>query len=123
MKACCSRCGCAELPRPSSVVTFALPTLPTGYTHERVAWPLTRTVQAPHCARPHPKRGPRNPRPSRNAYRRGMPRSSISRSAALPFTLSVSFMKRYGGPCVHREVDVLNLATHALHNRFVVVTT
>jgi hypothetical protein len=32
-------------------------------------------------------------------------------------------MKRFGGPCVHREVDVFNFATHALHKRFVVVTT
>src|SRR5439155_4503992 len=50
--------------RPSSVVTVALPTALTGYTHERTACPFTRTVQAPHCARPHPKRGPRSPRPS-----------------------------------------------------------
>jgi hypothetical protein len=46
-----------SLARPSSVVICPL-TADTGKMHERVAFPLMITVQAPHCPSPQPKRGP-----------------------------------------------------------------
>src|SRR5258708_4014196 len=81
----------------STVVTLPLPTLLTGYTHERMAFPSICTIQAPHCARPQPKRGPRSARSSRNAYRSGMSGSSTCTSAVLSLTTRVIFMS---SPCV-----------------------
>ena len=46
------------IPVTSSVVMGALPTLPTGFTHERITCEPMIGVHAPHCAIPHPKRGP-----------------------------------------------------------------
>src|SRR5262245_12429745 len=141
MNACCSGCGCCELPSPSRVVTLPLPTFDTGYTHERTALPSMCTVQAPHCASPQPKRGPRSPRPSRSAYRSGMSRSSTSRPAVFPLTVRVifigscnlvgaghfgerdteplrdAFAVRRVGLGEVRELPDLNLARHRLHRR------
>ena len=43
---------------PSSVVIAFPLTAATGVTHERISLPSSRTEQAPHWARPQPKRGP-----------------------------------------------------------------
>src|SRR5580700_856191 len=44
----------------------------TGVTHERMGFPSSSTVQAPHCAMPHPYFVPVNPAASRIAQRSGM---------------------------------------------------
>ena len=75
--ACCTGC----LPsgeRPSIVVTLALATAAIGTEHERIAWPLTCTVQAPHWAIPHPNLVPVSPTTSRKAQRRGVSGSRSS---------------------------------------------
>src|SRR5580700_5508558 len=43
----------------------------TGVTHERMGFPSRSTVQAPHCAMPHPYFVPVNPAASRIAQRSG----------------------------------------------------
>jgi hypothetical protein len=58
MKACCSGCGFSSVPSPSSVVTSFPSIEPTGVTQERLAAPLTSTVQAPHCVMPQPYLAP-----------------------------------------------------------------
>src|SRR5215468_9160865 len=59
MKARCTGCSRCGVPRPSSVTTFCWAVSEdSGVTHERTALPSMWTVQAPHCASPHPKRGP-----------------------------------------------------------------
>ena len=50
MNACWIGCGFSGVPSPSSVVISAPATVFTGVTHDRIAWPLAMTVQAPHCA-------------------------------------------------------------------------
>src|SRR6266480_6525329 len=69
IQACCNGCSAglaAVVPlslahsagSPSSVV-IALPlTAATGVTQLRISFPSSSTEQAPHCARPQPKRGP-----------------------------------------------------------------
>ena len=52
--------------------------LESGVTQDRVGSPSMWTVQAPHCAKPHPKRGPFSFRMSRSAYSSGMSGSSTS---------------------------------------------
>ena len=72
--------------RPSMVVIFRSPTAETGSTQERTASPSRWTVQAPHCAIPHPNFVPVSPRTSRKTQRRGMsPGASTSRG--VPFTV------------------------------------
>src|SRR5205085_3229372 len=44
--------------RPSKVVIAFPETAATGVTQERISFPSNNTEQAPHCARPQPKRGP-----------------------------------------------------------------
>jgi len=51
--ACCNGWSLPLVTSPSSVVTSPF-TLDAGVTHERVATPLTMTVQAPHCPSPQP---------------------------------------------------------------------
>src|SRR2546426_1728085 len=58
MKAFCSACGFSGVPSPSRVSSFAPAAWATGNVQERTGLPSTCTVQAPHCARPQPKRGP-----------------------------------------------------------------
>ncbi len=57
MKAVCSGWGFSGVPSPVKVTIFLPVTEPTGVTQDRVALPLTWTVQAPHWARPQPKCG------------------------------------------------------------------
>ena len=55
---------------------FTLITLLTGNTQERVARPLTCTVQAPHWAMPQPYLVPVRPRVSRSTHNSGVPGSA-----------------------------------------------
>ncbi len=54
------------------VVIAAPSTDATGIVHERSALPLTCTVQAPHCAMPHPNFVPVSPSVSRIAQSKGV---------------------------------------------------
>jgi len=49
------------VPSPSRVTIRRFATTLRGVTQERTASPSKCTVQAPHCPRPQPKRGPRRP--------------------------------------------------------------
>ena len=51
------------------VMIEAPSTVPTATTQERIASPLTCTVQAPHCAMPQPNLVPVRPNSSRNTHR------------------------------------------------------
>src|SRR3954470_1699887 len=71
---------------PSRVV-IALPlTAATGVTHERISLPSSNTEQAPHCARPQPKRGPCRWSSLCRTYRRGVSRLALT-PCVNPFTL------------------------------------
>src|SRR6266540_2107757 len=67
----CTRCVDVAL-SPSIVVTGRVPTAETGSTHERTASPPRWTVQAPHCAIPHPNLVPVIPRLSRRTQSSGV---------------------------------------------------
>src|SRR5438876_3750868 len=81
-------CGLSIDPNPSSVVMSEPCTLNTGVTHERIAWPLTITVHAPHWPRPQPNFDPFNWRSSLRMYNSGVV-GSTSTVCARPFTLRV----------------------------------
>src|SRR3954463_16698621 len=88
--------------RPSMVVTL-VPTAPlTGNEQERVATPSTCTVQAPHCAMPHPYLVPVSPTFSRIAQRSGV---SSSTSTLIDLPLIVRFAIAYPllAQSIHRE--------------------
>src|SRR3989442_5942281 len=76
------------VPSPSNVVISDPATVPTGVTQERIAWPFTMTVQAPHCARPQPNFGPRSSRSSLSTYSNGVV-GSRSNVCARPSTFRV----------------------------------
>src|SRR5438046_1388743 len=60
MNACCTGCGRPpgrDAASPSMVTIFCPATRDTGSEHDRTARLSTRTVQAPHCPSPQPKRG------------------------------------------------------------------
>src|SRR2546426_2924607 len=78
----------STVPRPSIVVMRPFATAETGVTHERVGFPSTRTVQAPHWARPHPNFGPFNARSFLRMYRSGASGSTVTVLVS-PFTRSV----------------------------------
>src|SRR5579884_4093855 len=67
------------------VVTSLPSTSPTTNPHERTASPLMCTVQAPHCAMPHPNLVPVNPISSRMTQSSGVS-GSVSSRYAFPFT-------------------------------------
>src|SRR5262245_5246033 len=76
---------------PSSVV-IALPlTAATGVTHERISLPSSSTEQAPHCARPQPKRGPCRCSSLCRTYRSGVSRLAVT-LCTRPFTLIFSLL-------------------------------
>src|SRR3981189_777728 len=54
------------------VVIARWPTEPTGSRQERTGAPSTCTVQAPHCAMPHPNLVPVSPTISRSTQSRGI---------------------------------------------------
>src|SRR5580698_6383471 len=70
------------------VVMLAPDSVPIGTEQDRIALPLTWTVQAPHWAMPQPNFVPVNPTASRSAQSRGV---SGSRSilCCVPLTVSV----------------------------------
>ncbi len=47
-------------------------TAATGVTHARISFPASSTEHAPHCARPHPKRGPMRWSSLRKTYSNGV---------------------------------------------------
>ena len=55
----------------------------TGVMHDRIAWPLTMTVQAPHCPRPQPNFGPFSASSSLSTYRSGVAGSTSTLTARL----------------------------------------
>src|SRR5690242_17004677 len=62
----------------------------TGSMHDLVADPLTCTVQAPHCAIPHPYFVPTRPRWSRSTHSNGVsPATSASYGLPLIFRLKI----------------------------------
>src|SRR6478736_2698943 len=76
---------------PSSVV-IALPlTAATGVTHERISLPSRSTEQAPHCARPQPKRGPCRCNSLCRTYSRGVSRPAVT-LCTRPLTLILSLL-------------------------------
>src|SRR3954454_19598152 len=68
------------------VVISDVPMLSIGVTHERVAFPSTCTVQAPHSAMPQPNFVPVMPRTSRNTQSSGVS-ASTSTLCVRPLTL------------------------------------
>src|SRR5262249_28028223 len=88
MKAFCSGCGLSSVPSPSSVVTSFPSIEPTGVTQERLAAPLTSTLQAPHCVMAQPYLAPLSSRSLRSTYSSGVSGSaSTERIAPLTFRL------------------------------------
>src|SRR5215469_17613752 len=84
--ACCTGC----LPSgdsPSMVVMLAPSTLAIGTEQDRIGWPLMWTVQAPHCAMPHPYFVPVRPTTSRIAHKRGVLGSTL-KSRVFPLIVS-----------------------------------
>src|SRR5262245_32660668 len=70
------------------MVVIGLPTAAaTGITHERTALPSTCTVQAPHCAIPHPYLVPVSPTCSRSAHNSGVLGSTFT-SLVLPLIVN-----------------------------------
>src|SRR5580765_7631359 len=61
-------------------------TAATGVTHERISLPSSSTEQAPHCARPQPKRGPCRWSSLCKTYRSGVSRLADT-PWVRPFTL------------------------------------
>src|SRR5204862_7061030 len=74
--------------RLSIVVTWRPATAETGAEHERNVCPSTWTVQAPHCAIPHPYLVPVRPSSSRMTHSSGV-FGSPSKSRRVPLMLSV----------------------------------
>jgi hypothetical protein len=69
-------------------VVISLFTEETGVMHDRIAWPFTITVHAPHWPSPHPNRGPRKPKSLRRIESSGV-EGSTSSVCMLPFTFKV----------------------------------
>src|SRR5205085_4077770 len=94
---------------PSKVV-IALPlTAATGVTHDRISFPSNSTEQAPHCARPQPKRGPCRWSSLCRTYRSGVSRLAVTlctRPLTLIFNLlAIPTLQSNGDAAVAKEVD------------------
>src|SRR5215831_3936657 len=87
--ACCNGCRAGEAPdvprccaynagNPSSVVIALPDTAATGVTQLLISLPSSSTEQAPHCARPQPKRGPCRCSSLCRTYRRGVSRLAVT---------------------------------------------
>src|ERR1039457_7487145 len=63
-----------------------------GMTQERIAWPSTWTVHAPHSAIPHPNFVPGRPATARIAHSNGI-LGSASRVVGLPLRTNVVDMR------------------------------
>src|ERR1051326_5267125 len=80
----CTACGpCAEIP---SMVVISPETVPICFWHDRIAFPFSSTVHAPHSAMPHPNFVPVSPRMSRRYQDSGIS-GSPSNDCATPLTL------------------------------------
>src|SRR6202035_3210958 len=77
------------------VVTARPATAAAGRTHERIGWPSTSTVQAPHRGMPQPYLVPVKPSTSRSTQSSGMS-SGTKTSCSVPLTSS--FMVAPPGP-------------------------
>src|SRR5258708_27775502 len=73
---------------PSMVPTRLPSSDETGVTQERVGWPSTWTVEAPHCAMPQPYLVPGRLSWSRSAQRSGVS-DGPRKSTASPFTVNL----------------------------------
>ena len=65
--------------------------------HERIAWPSTCIVQAPHCATPQPNLEPIRPRSSRTTHSNGVSDSAstdTSRPLRMNFVVMITFPSR-----------------------------
>src|SRR3954454_10088973 len=90
---------------PSSVV-IALPlTAATGVTHERISLPSSSTEQAPHCARPQPKRGPCRWSSLCRTYRSGVSRLAVTLWTS-PFTLIFNLLAIFAPSTYVSHYDV-----------------
>src|SRR6478735_4131475 len=88
---------------PSSVV-IALPlTAATGVTQERISLPSSNTEQAPHCARPQPKRGPCRCSSLCRTYRSGVSRLAVT-LCTRPLTLILSLLAILPPPSRQRRL-------------------
>src|SRR5262249_29229473 len=88
-------------------------TSPTRIEHERITSPLTCTLQAPHCATPHPYLVPVSPSCSRMTHRSGVsPATCTSRFWPLMFNLAIRTLPRVA----HRRRIVVDCfePTHGL---------
>src|SRR5207244_7717755 len=84
---------------PSIVVTRFPAAAATGITHDRTAVPSRCTVQAPHCAMPHPNFVPVRPRLSRSTHRSGVS-GATSTDWRLPLTVrTIGGMTHSGRGC------------------------
>src|ERR1700681_3716125 len=82
------------------VVTCRPLTADNGITQERIAWPSTWTVHAPHSAMPHPNLVPGRPATSRTAHNSGI-LGSASRVIGLPLrTNEVDMTASAGTPLI-----------------------
>src|SRR5205085_9310256 len=81
--ACCNGCNaglaaavprlCAHIAGSPSKVVIAFPlTAATGVTQLLISFPSKSTEQAPHCAKPQPKRGPCRWSSLCNTYKSGV---------------------------------------------------
>src|SRR5262249_29691090 len=99
-QAFCTLCSVEPLASPSIVVIFLPSAADTGITQERIAAPSRWTVQAPHCAMPHPYLVPVKPACSRIAHNRGVLGSTF-RSRVFPLIVSRAIGVPPGGLRVH----------------------
>jgi len=94
IQACWIGCSRPFAARPSSVVISPF-TEDAGTRQDGTAAPLMITLQAPHCPRPHPNRGPWSPRSLRRTYSKGVAEST-STECDRPLTFSSILLI---GPC------------------------
>src|SRR5215203_59712 len=90
------------------VVISDVPMLSIGVTHERVAFPSTCTVQAPHSAMPQPNFVPVMPSTSRNTQRSGVS-PSTSTVCICPLTLRVEVMTSFRSAGGHQGQSTAEL--------------
>src|SRR6185295_1821496 len=71
----------------------------TGVTQERISLPSSSTEQAPHCARPQPKRGPCRCNSLWSTYKSGVSRLAVTLWTR-PFTLIFSLLAILPSSCM-----------------------
>src|SRR5207249_12158701 len=98
--ACCTFLPAGVSPIASMVVIFLPVAAATGVTHERIGWPSSCTVHAPHSAMPQPNFVPVRPTTSRSAQRSGIS-GGTSTVWSLPLMLRVIMLGWSSGLHVH----------------------